>query len=339
MERLTVIGGGGWGTALANLLALKGYDVDIWVRRTEISQEISEKRTNSTYLANVTLNKKICPSTDLSKAIGKNKLIFLVVPSHAVRSTARLMQPFLSDDAVVVSASKGLDMGKSILLTKAIAEETGLDYINNIACISGPNHAEEISVCLPSATVAASCSVKTAELVQEVLMTPYFRVYTNLDITGVELGGALKNIIAIGAGICDGLGFGDNTKAALMTRGLTEIARFGVAMGANALTFSGLAGIGDLIVTCTSNHSRNRKLGYLLGKGDKAEEIIATSRMVVEGYTTTKTVYLLSQKMGVVMPITAEIYKILYEGQDTEGALESLMGRNKKHEMEDLMIK
>jgi glycerol-3-phosphate dehydrogenase (NAD(P)+) len=264
-------------------------------------------------------------------------VIFLVVPSLAVAETARKMGPFVDRQAVVVNAAKGLSGEDPPLLSRIIAREMGLDYRVNIACLSGPNHAEEIIIGAPSATVVASLNEKTATRVQDLLMTKRLRVYTNPDLVGVELGGALKNIIAIGVGICDGLNFGDNSKAALMTRGLVEIARLGASLGARALTFSGLSGIGDLIVTCTSGHSRNRNFGIALGKGGKADRLLQDSRMVVEGYATSRSAYRLALQRGVEMPITTEVYQILYNGKEPEEAVYSLMYRSKTHEMEDLL--
>ncbi len=337
MERIAVVGGGSWGTALAHTLGQKGFPVDFWVRSRELAEAIAAERENKPYLPGIPLSDNICPSPDLEAVIRRKKVIFLVVPSRAVRETARSMAPFADRDAVLVNAAKGLDGEDFSLLSQVIAREMDADYEKNIACLSGPNHAEEIIVGAPSATVVASLNRKTAERVQDILMTRRLRVYTNPDLVGVELGGALKNIIAIGVGICDGLAFGDNSKAALMTRGLVEIARLGTVLGARALTFSGLSGIGDLIVTCTSGHSRNRKFGIALGQGAKADQLIRGSRMVVEGYATARAAYRLSLQHEVQMPITTEVYKILYQDKEPKEAVNALMFRSKTHEMEDLL--
>ncbi len=337
MENVAVIGGGSWGTALAHTLGGKGIPVDFWVRREELVQEIVNKRENKFYLPGITLSNNINPSSDLEKVVTNKKIILLVVPSTAVKNTIKKIASTINKDTIIVNAAKGLDQESGALLSKVISEEAGIPYAN-VACLSGPNHAEEISRGVPSATVIASNSIKVAELVQDILMTSFLRVYTNPDLIGVELGGALKNIIAIGVGICDGLGYGDNTRAAVMTRGLIEIARLGKVLGAKPLTFSGLSGIGDLFVTCSSNHSRNRRFGFSLGKGENAEELINKSRMVVEGYTTTKTAYNLALKNNIQMPITTEIYKILYENKNINDAVGALMERNKTNEMEDLLL-
>lgn len=338
MEKVAVVGGGSWGTALAHTLGDKGFSVDFWVRRRELAQAIQAERENSTYLPGISLSENIHPSTDLEAVVRRKEVIFLVVPSGAVKETARKMAPYIEKDVILVNAAKGLGGEDFSLLSRVIARETSLDYENSIACLSGPNHAEEIIVGVPSATVVASLNLKTAEKVQDVLMTQRLRAYTNPDLVGVELGGALKNIVAIGVGICDGLSLGDNAKAALMTRGLVEIARLGTVLGARALTFSGLSGIGDLIVTCTSGHSRNRNFGIALGKGEIAAQLIRGSRMVVEGYATTRAAYMLALKHDVQMPITTEVYKILYKGKKPIEAANSLMFRSKTHEMEDLLI-
>ncbi len=337
MERIAVVGGGSWGTALAHILGTKGYGVDFWVRRKELADEIALERENKVYQPGIKISENINPSTDLELVVHDKKFIILVVPSGCVKKTAQNIAPFLKRDVILVNAAKGFDQENSGLLSQVIAEETGLDYKTNIACLSGPNHAEEIIIGVPSATVVASFNQKTAEFVQDILMTRRLRVYTNLDLIGVELGGALKNIIAIGVGICDGLGFGDNTKAALVTRGLVEIARLGTVLGAKALTFSGLSGIGDLFVTCTSSHSRNRNFGVALGKGEQAANLIKKSRMVVEGYPTAKAAYRLAQEHNVEMPITTEVYNILYNHKETQEAVNTLMFRSKTNEMEDLL--
>ncbi len=337
MERIAVVGSGSWGTALAHILGEKGYAVDLWVRRTELANQIREDKENKSYLPGVKLSEHIFPSTDLEQVIANKEIIIIAVPSRAVKEITKRIAPLLSENAIIINTAKGLGSEETALLSQVIATEAKLDYQTRMVSLSGPNHAEEISRGVPSATVVASLSLQTAEKVQNILMTDKLRVYTNLDLTGVEVGGALKNIIAIGAGICDGLGYGDNTKAALMTRGLIEIARLGTALGAKPLTFSGLSGIGDLFVTCTSKHSRNRRFGISIGKGEKPLDVINSSSMVVEGYTTTKIACNLASKLKIEMPITTEMYRILYENKSPLKAVETLMKRSKTNEMEDLL--
>ncbi|MCD5391006.1 NAD(P)H-dependent glycerol-3-phosphate dehydrogenase [candidate division NPL-UPA2 bacterium] len=337
IERIAVAGAGSWGTALAHILGEKGYTVDFWVRRAELAAQIREDKENKSYLPGVKLSENIFPSTDLEQVIGNKEIIIIAVPSKVVKEIIKRIAPLLSEKAIIVNTAKGLGSEQIALLSQIIATEANLDYQTRVVALSGPNHAEEISRGVPSATVVASPSLQTAEKVQNILMTDRLRVYTNLDLTGVEVGGALKNIIAIGAGICDGLGYGDNTKAALMTRGLIEIARLGTALGAKPLTFSGLSGIGDLFVTCTSKHSRNRRFGISIAKGEIPLDVINNSQMVVEGYTTTKIAYNLASKLKIEMPITTEMYRILYENKSPAKAVETLMKRNKTNEMEDLL--
>jgi glycerol-3-phosphate dehydrogenase (NAD(P)+) len=331
-----VIGAGGWGTALAVLLAGKGCRVSLWVRSRDVYKKIILKRVNEDYLPGVKLREGIRPTVDLEEALRGKELVIFAVPSHGLRSVAAAAAPFLSPRAVIVNAAKGLEDPRLLRLSQVLQEELPEELHGRIAVISGPNHAEEVSRGLPSATVAAAQVPETALLVQERLMTPYFRVYTNPDLMGVELGGALKNVIAIGAGIVEGLGLGDNAKAALVTRGLAEMIRLGRAMGARARTFAGLAGLGDLYATCSSPHSRNRAVGCKLGQGMRLGEIIAGMRTVAEGVNTTRAAAELSRKAGVEMPITAEIYRILFEGKEPRKAAEELMQREKKAESEDI---
>ena len=260
-------------------------------------------------------------------------MVVLATPSFAVRTTARSLKGVLDPGTVVVSVSKGIEKDTSLTLTDAIEQELGPDY--PVVALCGPSHAEEVGRKVPTAVVSASRNQKAAELVQDLFMNERFRVYTSPDIVGVELGAALKNIIALCAGCCDGMGFGDNTKAALMTRGLTEIARLGVAMGGRKETFAGLTGVGDLIVTCTSMHSRNRRCGILIGQGVPVQEAIQQIGAVVEGYYATATGKELAEKMGVEMPITEAAYSVLYEGKDPRKVLTELMTRAKRHEIED----
>ncbi len=332
--KIAVIGAGGWGTALAALAGGNGHRVSLWARSRATAAELAATRQNKRYLPDVTLPAAVDCTADLAGALAGAGIVIFAAPSHAVRAAAAAAT-HIAAGAILVSAAKGLEVATLKRMSEVIAEEIPA-AAGRIVAISGPNHAEEVGAGQPTATVAASLSRPAAETVQEALMAPRFRVYTNPDIIGVELGGALKNIIALGAGIGDGLGFGDNAKAALMTRGLAEITRLGVAMQARALTFAGLAGIGDLIVTCTSRHSRNRRAGLALAAGKTAGELEGETGMVVEGIRATLAANELSRRLDVEMPITAEIYRVLYEGASPREAVGRLMGRGKTLELEEV---
>ncbi|HWJ03241.1 MAG TPA: NAD(P)H-dependent glycerol-3-phosphate dehydrogenase, partial [Verrucomicrobiae bacterium] len=300
MKNIAVLGAGSWGTALAVLLAKKNYPVSLFGRHQAATEEMRSSRQNTRYLPGVELPSTLTPTSDLEGALNGADLVVLAVPSHAVRETARQMKPLLKKGTIVVNTAKGIEQESFLRLSQVIEEEMPG---TNCVILSGPSHAEEVGRNVPTAVVAAAAKRELAETVQDYFMTPYFRVYTNPDVLGVEIGGALKNVIALGTGIADGLNFGDNTKAALMTRGLAEIARLGVAMGGKALTFAGLTGVGDLIVTCTSMHSRNRRAGILLGQGKPLPDVLKEVGMVVEGVRTTRGAYFLAQKYEVEMPI------------------------------------
>ena len=332
--KMSVIGSGGWGTALALLLLENGHDVTLWSYTEEESKVLRETGENP-MLKGVPLPKELKLTTDLDCVAGCG-VVVLATPSFAVRSTARQMAPHLTAGTVVVSVSKGIEKETSTTLTEAIHEELGPDY--PVVALSGPSHAEEVGRGVPTAVVSASKDQKAAELVQDLFMSPRFRVYASDDVTGVELAAALKNVIALCAGCCDGMGCGDNTKAALMTRGLTEIARLGVAMGGRKETFAGLAGVGDLIVTCTSMHSRNRRCGILIGQGVPVEEAIREVGATVEGYFAALSAHQLSEKMGVEMPICESAYGVLYEGRPVELVVEQLMTRSKRREVDESWI-
>ena len=334
MMEAAVIGAGGWGTALAVLLADKGYQVSIWMRSQDVYKKIILKRVNEDYLPGVKLRETIRPTLELEEALCGKKLVILAVPSQGLRAVTAAAATYLSPRATVVNVAKGLEDPGKKRLSQLLQEELPEELHEGIAVISGPNHAEEVSRGLPSATVAASASRKTALRVQEALMTPYFRIYTNDDLPGVELGGALKNVIALGAGMVEGLELGDNAKAALVTRGLAEMTRLGTALGARAGTFAGLAGLGDLYATCSSLHSRNRAVGFKLGQGMRWGEIAAGMRTVAEGVNTTRAAAELSRELGIEMPITTEIYRVLFEGELPEEAVDRLMQRAKKSESE-----
>lgn len=332
--KVAVIGSGGWGTALAMLLLENGNDVTLWSYSEEESRVLRETGENP-MLKGVPLPKELKLTTDLDCVAGCG-VVVLATPSFAVRSTARQMASHLTAGTVVVSVSKGIEKETSTTLTEAIHEELGPNH--PVVALSGPSHAEEVGRGVPTAVVSASKDQKAAELVQDLFMSPRFRVYASDDVTGVELAAALKNVIALCAGCCDGMGCGDNTKAALMTRGLTEIARLGVAMGGRKETFAGLAGVGDLIVTCTSMHSRNRRCGILIGKGMEPAQAVKEIGAVVEGYYAAANAKTLADKLGVEMPIAAAAYEVLYHGKDPKVVLQELMTRAKKHEIEDSWV-
>ena len=332
--KIAIIGAGSWGTAMASQLGLKHKEVVLWARKPDLAEAIESNRQNHAYLPEVLLPPAVKCTADLAEAATGAGLIILTTPSHAIRQTAQQLAPHISPDAIAVSAAKGLEAGTYKRMSQIIAEEIP-QLAGKVGAISGPNHAEEVGRQHPSASVVATVAKSAAETVQDAYMLPYFRVYTNPDLIGVELGGALKNIIALGAGIVEGLGFGDNTKAALMTRGLAEITRLGTALGANPRTFSGLAGIGDLIVTCTSKHSRNRRAGILLAEGKTAAEIQRETNMVVEGIRATAAAYELAQRHHVVMPITEQAWQVIYQGKSAKEAVLELMTRSKTHEVEE----
>ncbi|MCX7779817.1 MAG: NAD(P)H-dependent glycerol-3-phosphate dehydrogenase [Negativicutes bacterium] len=335
--KVTVLGAGSWGTVMARMLGQKHKAVTLWVRSPELKEKIALRRENSDYLPNVILPETVSFTSDIREAAAQAKYIVIATPSHAVRQTVRQIADVVEPDTIIVSAAKGLETDSLKRMSEVIASEIPLQA-GNIAVLSGPNHAEEVGVQYPTTSVVAAVSREVAEAVQDLFLLPYFRVYTNPDIAGVELGGALKNIIALGAGVAEGLGFGDNSKAALMTRGLAEISRLGVAMNATPATFAGLSGLGDLIVTCTSRHSRNRRAGLLLAQGKSLVQVEAETKMVVEGIRATLAAYRLARLHGVEMPITEQIYLILYEGKSPHDAVFDLMMRSRTHEAEEVVI-
>jgi glycerol-3-phosphate dehydrogenase (NAD(P)+) len=337
MNRITVIGAGSWGTALAIVLADNNHEVRLWSHRDEQVHEVNEKHSNEKYLPGIQLPEGIVAYTSLADALLDVHVILLAVPTKAIRDVLHKMEPYLLENTIFIHASKGIEPDSYKRVSEIIVEEVPKQFLKDVVVLSGPSHAEEVSLRKPTTVTVSSATIQSAEAVQDLFINQNFRVYTNADVIGVELGGALKNIIALGAGISDGLGFGDNAKAALITRGLAEIARLGTKMGANPLTFSGLTGIGDLIVTCTSVHSRNWRAGNMLGKGQNLEEVLENMGMVVEGVRTTKAAYGLSQRELVEMPITSAIYSILFEGIDPQEAVGGLMNRMRTHEMEDLV--
>jgi glycerol-3-phosphate dehydrogenase (NAD(P)+) len=327
--KIAVIGSGSWGCAAAILLANKGYDVYLWSWQQEETDRLNSDRENKEVLPGKHFPDNIICSHDMELCTDGADLIVTVVPSIATRSTAKQLAKCVQNGQIIVNLSKGLEDGTLLTLSQVYREE-----IPNakIAVMSGPSHAEEVSIGLPTVNVAASPCEDVARYIQNIFTTENFRVYTSQDVLGVELGGAIKNVIALCSGISDGIGYGDNTRAALITRGIAEISRLGRAMGAKEETFAGLSGIGDLIVTCTSVHSRNHRAGILLGKGYTLSEALSEVQMVVEGVNTARAAYMLSQKYNVSMPITEQAYKILFENKNAKDAVRDLMRRDLKPE-------
>ena len=332
-KKIAVIGGGSWGTALAVSLSSNGHTVKIWDLDKAHLEELSNNRENVRYLPEVKFPDGLQIAFTVEEAIEGSDIVLFSVPAQHFRSALDGALPYLKPEMILVNVAKGIEQ-KSLKRLSEIAFEKlpNAKYV----VISGPSHAEEVGRAMPTTLVSASKDVELAEYIQDVFMSDHLRIYTNSDVIGVELGGALKNIIALGAGISDGMGFGDNAKAAMMTRGISEIARLGVKLGADLSTFSGLTGIGDLIVTCTSMHSRNRRCGILIGEGMKPSEATKKVGMIVEGMYTTEAAYQLAQKVGVEMPITEQIYNVINEKTDAREAVMSLMTRQRKHETEDL---
>lgn len=327
--KIAVIGSGSWGCAISILLANKGDNVYLWSWQQEETDRLNADRENKLVLPGKPFPDNITCSHDMAECVKDASLIVTVAPSPATRVTAKQLGAVIKDGQVIVNLSKGLEESTLMTLSQVYKEEIPQA---KIAVMSGPSHAEEVSIGLPTTNVVAAEDIETAEYIQEIFMNNVFRVYTGTDMLGVELGGALKNVIALCSGISDGMGYGDNTRAALITRGLAEITRLGVKMGAKPETFSGLSGIGDLIVTCTSVHSRNHRAGILLGKGKPLAETLDEVKMVVEGVNTAKAAYLLSQQYEVAMPIITEAYNIVFGGKNPQDAVNELMTRNKKSE-------
>lgn len=333
MAKISVLGAGSWGTALSLLLHNNGHDVILWSALEEEVKMLNEKREHESKLPGVKLPEAIVITTDLEASLKEPDVAVLAVPSPFTRSTAHRMAPLVRDGQKIVNVAKGIEEKTLMTLSDIIEEEIP----NADVCVlSGPSHAEEVGRGLPTTCVVSAKTRETAEYLQGIFMSPVFRVYTTPDMLGVELGASLKNVIALAAGTADGLGYGDNTKAALITRGITEIARLGIKMGAKAETFCGLSGIGDLIVTCASVHSRNRKAGYLIGKGYTMQEAMDEVKMVVEGVYSAKAAKGLAEKYGVEMPIIEEVNKVLFEGKAASEAVIDLMLRDKKLETPEL---
>ena len=330
--QIGVIGAGSWGTTLANLLAKKGFEVTLWAYESDLIQPIATARENPLYLPGVTLSEKIIPTHSLKEVCQHKDLLISVSPSQVVRQVIQKVRPYLSPQVRIVSATKGIENNTLFTMSQVLKEVLTLHDGKYLAVLSGPSFALEVSREIPTALTIASESQELAKEVQRIFSTPYFRVYTNPDVVGVELGGALKNIIAIATGILDGLGFGHNTRAALITRGLAEISRLALKMGANPRTLSGLAGLGDLVLTCTGELSRNRSVGVKLGEGMGLSHILKDMKMVAEGIKTTKSACDLSKRMKVEMPITEQVYNVLYHDKDPRKAVTELMSRDLKVE-------
>nr|WP_154890627.1 NAD(P)H-dependent glycerol-3-phosphate dehydrogenase [Paenibacillus xylanexedens] len=336
-KKVAVLVAGSWGTALASVLAANELDVVMWTRSEEQATEINTQHTNTRYLPGAELSPRISATSDMEAAVADAAAVLIVAPSSAMRAVTHQFKPFYTPDMLIIHATKGFETESLKRMSTVISEELECEE-GQIVVLSGPSHAEEVVKRCPTTVVVASLDKTSAEAVQGLFMNAYFRVYTNRDMLGVELAGAFKNIIALGAGMSDGLQFGDNAKAALLTRGLAEITRIGVEMGANPLTFSGLAGIGDLVVTATSQHSRNWRAGSMLGQGQKLDDVLQSMGMVVEGIRTTQAAYFISQKYGVQMPIADQLYHVLFQNRQPRDAVEALMGRDPKTEMEVMKL-
>ena len=334
ISKIGVIGAGSWGTTLANLLAGKGFEVNLWAREEEVFQEIKNRRVNGLFLPEVELDARLRPVRSFEEALREKELVLLVVPSHVFRQVLTNIKPYLRPDMLLMAATKGIENESLMMMSQVAASELDVNCLLKFACLAGPSFAKEVCQKYPTAVTIASRDMEHAERLQRAFYTDFFRVYVTQDLIGAQLGGALKNVIAIAAGAADALRFGHNARAALITRGLAEIARLGVAMGANPLTFAGLAGMGDLVLTCTGDLSRNRTVGLKIGAGMRLEEITGSMKMVAEGINTARSAYELGRKMDVEMPITTQVYQILYEGKDPREAVKELMTRGLKAELE-----
>jgi glycerol-3-phosphate dehydrogenase (NAD(P)+) len=332
--RVTIVGTGSWGTTLGVMMAERGHDTTLWARTPEEAGRLRSARENRRFLPGVVLPDDLRITSHLNEALNGCQLLMIVVPAQRMRENICRVRSRLDQGTVLLSAAKGLETETALRMSEVIAEEMPCHFEQRICVLSGPNLAREIVAGLPTGTVIASRDRAAAEFAQGTVMTPRFRIYTHDDVTGVELGGALKNIIALGAGAAEQLGYGENAKAIFMTRGLAEITRLGVAAGANPLTFSGLAGVGDLFCTCASRHSRNHYVGEELARGRSLEDVQRTMNMVAEGINTTRAAMKLAARYGVEMPITEQIYDVLFEGKDIQRAVREMMLRVPKREFE-----
>jgi len=330
--RIGVIGAGSWGTTLANLLAEKGFLVDLWVREEEVYNQIKEDRINKTFLPGIKLVSMFNPVKTFEKALYDKDLVVMVVPSHVFREVLQDMKPYLHQNIKLMTATKGIENETLKIMSQVVEEILPQEYSRLFACLAGPSFAREVIAKQPTAVTISCRDLSHAAWLQTLFSTEFFRVYISDDLVGVQLCGALKNVIAIASGAADGLGFGLNARAALITRGLAEITRLGVAMGARPMTFAGLSGIGDLVLTCTGDLSRNRMVGLKIGQGMGLEEITKDMNMVAEGIKTSISAFQLAKKMGVDMPIINQVYEILYQGKDPMSAVRELMTRELKKE-------
>ena len=334
ITRIAVIGAGSWGTALANLLAEKGLEVDLWVREEEVFRQILDERVNGVFLPGVRLSEGLRPVISFEEALRDKQVAVLAIPSHVFREVLVGIKPFVGSNIVMVIATKGIENHTLMVMSEVAREILDERCRETLACLSGPSFAREVAQHYPTAVTVACPHMGHAKELQELFSRDFFRVYAGDDMIGTQLGGALKNVIAIAAGASDGLKFGENARAALITRGLAEMTRLGAAMGSNPHTFAGLAGLGDLVLTCTGDQSRNRSVGFKIATGMDLQEVTRSMRMVAEGVKTAQSAYELSLKMGVAMPITEEVYRILYEGRDPRDAVKQLMLRDLKAERE-----
>lgn len=334
MKKITIIGAGSFGTALSVVLARAGNEVQLWAREQEVAYGINNRHRNPAYIPDVTLPDSVISHTDLEACLDDPEMVVFAIPSHTMREVATKIKPYLNGDEIVVSVAKGIENETFQTMSQVLSEVLeGKIIDDHIGVLSGPSHAEEVSKFKPTTVVASSYSKRTTEAIQDTFLTPMFRVYLNYDIIGVEIGASVKNIMAIAAGIVDGAELGDNATAALITRGLHEMKRLGMKLGASQDTFSGLSGMGDLVVTCTSEHSRNRFVGYHIGQGQSLSDITSRMNMIAEGVKTTKSVMEWSQKLNVEMPITAAVHRVLFEGENPKDMLYDLMTRNPKEEI------
>ena len=332
MTKITVFGTGSFGTALANVLAENGHSVLMWGKNENTVDEINQSHQNKRYLKDVTLNETIKATSQLEQAVNFSDIFLIALPTKAIRNVVTEIDQHIKTKKTFIHVAKGIENETFKRVSEMIEDSVSKNHKNGVGVLSGPSHAEEVVIKQPTTVAASSKDENISKLIQDLFMNDYLRVYTNNDLIGVELGGALKNIIAVASGIVAGMGYGDNAKAALMTRGLAEISRLGEKLGADPMTFLGLGGIGDLIVTCTSTHSRNYTLGYKLGKGKTTEEALNEMNMVVEGIYTTNSVYHLAKSQNVDMPITNALYKVLFEDKPVKDSVKDLMGRDKKAE-------
>ncbi|MBN1396425.1 MAG: NAD(P)H-dependent glycerol-3-phosphate dehydrogenase [Bacteroidetes bacterium] len=330
--KITVLGAGSWGTTLALVLYDNHHEINLWTFANEQAEYLREKRENIEFLPGIPLPADINIVTDIEESCQGRDMIVAAVPSQFLRSVLQRIAHLDLKNTIICNVAKGIENGSLMTMSEVLLDVLMHERRENLAILSGPSHSEEVSLKIPTMVVAASFKMKIAKMVQEAFMTDYFRVYVNEDIRGVELGGAIKNVIAIGAGLSDGAGFGDNTKAAIMTRGIYEITRLGAKMGAQPITFAGLSGMGDLIVTCMSRHSRNRSVGEEIGKGRSVEDVLASMVMVAEGVPTAKSVHQLAQKHHIDMPMAEEVYRVLFEDKNPRQATLDLMGRDTRGE-------